>query len=100
MNKTTDELKQIVRPMERGQITIPVAIRERLKITSKTWLWVKLIAGGKIVIEPVEKKATPDLLADYLKSFSSDTKIYWSKKDIENIKKIEKKSFKRLKKFV
>lgn len=44
----------IVTPMERGQITIPKAYREKLGITPKTLLNVTL-EGDKIVIRLLEK---------------------------------------------
>ena len=76
MTVITQTLNEIVRPMERGQITISVAIRKKLKITPQTWLWIKLIRN-KILIEPVEKKSSPVSLSEYLLSSASDKQIYW-----------------------
>lgn len=89
-------ISEIVKPMERGQITLPIGIRKKLKITPKTWLWVKLIKD-KILIEPVEQKISSDSLSVFLEKNIADEKIYWQDKDTLAIKKIEKKSKKRLK---
>ena len=92
-------INEIVKPMERGQITIPLKIRKKLKITPQSWLWVKLIKD-KILIEPVEKKSLSGPLADYLLSASADSQIYWSKEDTNILKKISKKSQEKLLKVV
>ena len=89
-------LDEIVKPMERGQITIPIKIREKLKITSKTWLWVKLVQD-KILIETVEKESSPGSLSDYLLSFTLDSQAYWKDQDTKALEKVNKKSKKRLK---
>ncbi|MBU2592902.1 MAG: AbrB/MazE/SpoVT family DNA-binding domain-containing protein [Patescibacteria group bacterium] len=99
MTTTTQTLNEIVRPMERGQITIPVAIRKKLKITPKTWLWVRLIKN-KILIEPVEKKSSLGSLSNYLLSSVSDQQTYWRKEDTKALTKIKKKSKERLKKLI
>ena len=44
--------ERILSPTERGQITIPKELRERLKIDSKTKMKVYL-EDNKIVLEPV-----------------------------------------------
>lgn len=46
---------KIVKPMERGQVTIPLDLRERLKITPETPLNV-FEWRGLIVLAPVEFK--------------------------------------------
>lgn len=91
-------MSEIVRPMERGQLTIPVAIRKQLGITSQTWLWVKLI-GNNILIEPVEK-ATRSSLVKVLNKAAADRKIYWRRQDDLALKKIREKSMARLKEIV
>ena len=48
----TTTINEIVKPMERGQITIPISIRKKLKITPQDWLWVRLV-NDRVVIEPV-----------------------------------------------
>lgn len=92
-------INEICRPMERGQITIPVKIRKKLNITPKTWLWIKLVKN-KILIEPVEKKSSSGLLSDYLLSSTSNFQTYWKSTDTKALEKVRKKSNKRLKKLI
>ena len=90
-------INAIVKPMERGQITIPVNIRKELKITPQTWLWIRLIKKDKILIEPVERKSSSSFL-NYLKGVVSDPRVYWTKEDSVALSKIRKKSLQRLRK--
>ncbi len=95
----TQTFNEIVKPMERGQITIPVKIRKKLNITPKTWLWVKLVED-KILIETVERKTSSFSLLAYLDKTISDSKIYWTKKDSSALQEVRKKSSQRLKRLV
>ncbi len=94
---TQTPLQEIVQPMQRGQITIPIKIRKKLNINSNTWLWVRLVKN-KILIEPVKEKEKDTSLSNFLLQDSSDEKIYWTSKDDEALKKVESKTNKRLKK--
>jgi len=96
----SQNLNEIVKPMQRGQITIPINIRKKLKITPQTWLWVKLVNNEKILIEPVEKESLSVSMAEYLLSSLSDSQIYWDKEDTEVLKKVKKRSRERLKKLI
>lgn len=98
MRTATATINQIVKPMERGQITIPANIRKKLKITPQTWLWVKLIEE-KILIEPVEKPVTSSI-GDYIHKVASDRKVYWERQDELGLEKVRKKSLQRLQKFL
>lgn len=89
---------EIVKPMERGQITIPVAIRKKLGITPQSWLWVKLIDNAKILIEPVEERMSKASFLSFLSQIGSDSKVYWQKKDDLALQKVRKKSSQRIKK--
>jgi len=86
--------EEIVKPMTRGQITLPASMRAELGIDSETWLWVKLLSNNGIYIEPVKKKRT-DLYSFLIKHFS-DRKVYWTD-DVDYLKETRKKSIKRLK---
>ena len=91
---------QIVKSMERGQVTIPLQMRKKLKITPQTWMWVKLVEGNKIVLQPVEKQIKDDKrmqLSEFLKKNRGNKKIYWNKEDDENLEKVNKLTRKRLK---
>ena len=93
------DINEIVKPMQRGQITIPVNIRKKLNITPKTWLWVKLVKD-KILIEPVENFSLSSSLLSYLDKAASDPKIYWTQQDSANLNRARKKSSQRLKRLV
>lgn len=94
---TQTSLQEIVQPMQRGQITIPIKIRKKLNINSSTWLWVRLVKD-KILIEPVKEKEEDTSLNNFLLQDASDEKTYWTNKDDEALKKVESKTDKRLKK--
>lgn len=96
---TTQGLNEIIKPMERGQITIPIKIRKKLNITPKTWLWVRLVQD-KILIEPVLEKASLSSLSSYLNKSTSNPKVYWAKKDSSALEKVRKKSSQRMKRLV
>ncbi|MFH1602123.1 MAG: AbrB/MazE/SpoVT family DNA-binding domain-containing protein [Candidatus Shapirobacteria bacterium] len=98
MNTDVNAVSGIVRPMERGQITIPVNIRKKLEITPDTWLWVRLVKN-KIMIEPVEKDSSSSL-SNVLLDSTKDPKIYWKKSDIKDLDKVREKSKERIKKLV
>ena len=62
-------LAKLVRPLPKGQITLPIEFRRRLKINEKTILSVSL-KGTKIEILPLRPFPEKDLLREY-----SDTDI-------------------------
>lgn len=99
MNVSGD-FTEIVKPMERGQITIPINIRKKLKITPKSWLWVKLTDKDKILIEPVSNTPSSINFVNYLTDVISDKKIYWTKQDSLALEKVRKRSWQRLKKLI
>ena len=92
---------QIVKPMERGQVTIPLKIRKALKINSQTWLWVKLLANMQIVIEPVTSdRRSTTTLAEFVSQVSdqSQGRGYWTEMDDESVKRVRKSTRGKLKK--
>ena len=89
----------IVKPMERGQVTIPIGIRKKLNITPDTWLWVRLVKN-KIMIELVEKNSRPKSLSSFLLNFANDPRVYWKKGDDLALEKVRKKSKERLKRLI
>ncbi|MBU4210836.1 hypothetical protein KKC08_02340 [Patescibacteria group bacterium] len=84
--------EEIVKPMERGQVTIPVLIRKKLGITKKTWLWIRLMSDKTVLIEPVKKSVITTSFLKVLKQFVKDKKVYWRKEDDLGLKKIREKS--------
>jgi AbrB family looped-hinge helix DNA binding protein len=95
-NQKQATIKEIVKPMERGQITIPIKIRKKLDINPNSWLWIKLTSKNQVLIEPVKEPKTTNLLANYLKTIKFDKIQYWTKKDSQALKKVKQKSKKRL----
>ena len=60
----TKPLSKLVRPLPKGQITLPIEFRRRLKIDEQTVLNVSL-KGDKIEITPLKPVPAGDLLRDY-----------------------------------
>ncbi len=94
--KNIHMIKQIVQPMARGQITIPIKIRKRLGINENSWLWVKL-KKNKIVIEPVAEEIGSETQS-FLKDASQDENVYWAQRDTDNLDRVDEKSKERVKK--
>lgn len=57
-------LRKIVRPLAKGQITLPIEFRRRLKIDAGTILSLTL-KGGRIEIVPVRPVPQEEALRDY-----------------------------------
>ncbi|KUK89532.1 MAG: Looped-hinge helix DNA binding domain, AbrB family [Thermotogales bacterium 46_20] len=83
--------KRLLRPTERGQITIPKEAREKLNITPDSRFKVS-VAGNKIVYELV----SPLDLA--VREIQAEAKARgYSKKDLENeLEQVRKKLFEEL----
>ena len=95
-----DEYTSVVKPMARGQITLPIQMRKVLGITPETWLWVKL-EKRKILIEPLEKQpADFRKFTQALRKIAKSRKAYWAKSDSSLLKRMRTKSRKRLKKLL
>lgn len=83
--------KKLLRPTERGQITIPKEAREKLKITPDSRFKVT-VSGNKIVYELI----SPLELA--VREIQAEAKAKgYSKKDLENeLEQVRKKLFEEL----
>ena len=57
-------LTKLVRPLSKGQITLPIAFRRRLKIDAGTILNLTL-KGGRIEIVPLRPMPQEEILRDY-----------------------------------
>ena len=57
-------LTKVVRPLAKGQITLPIEFRRRLKIDAGTILNVTL-KGGRIEIVPLRPVPQEEILRDY-----------------------------------
>lgn len=92
-------LDVIVKPMERGQITLPVKFRQKLGISKDTLLNVTL-EGDRVVIIPL-KKMISDLSSSVIKPKIPKDKYLlllkgfkgklWSKQDEDERTKMKKK---------
>jgi len=58
------EMSKVVKPLAKGQITIPAEFRERLNIGSETLLYLQL-KGGKIEITPLRVVPESGVLREY-----------------------------------
>ncbi|MBI4759005.1 MAG: AbrB/MazE/SpoVT family DNA-binding domain-containing protein [Chloroflexi bacterium] len=58
------EMSKVVKPLAKGQITIPAEFRERLNIDSDTLLYLQL-KGGKIEITPLRVVPQRGVLREY-----------------------------------
>lgn len=65
MKQREKPVSKIVRPLAKGQITIPAEFRERLGIDADTLLNVTLLAG-KLEITPVTVQERGEALRDYI----------------------------------
>ncbi len=83
--------KKLLRPTERGQITIPKEAREKLRITPESRFKVS-VSGNKIVYELI----SPLELA--VREIQAEAKAKgYSKKDLENeLEQVRKKLFEEL----
>ena len=74
----TKTLTKLVRPLPKGQITIPIEFRRRLKIDDKTILSLSL-KGSKIEILPLrplpQKEAVREYTRDEIKRFLKEDRI-------------------------
>jgi len=82
---------RFVSPTERGQITIPKEVREKLKITPKTKLKV-YVDNNKVILEPI---SSLDLLLKELE-IEARVKGYTKKELEEEIKATRDKLMKEL----
>jgi len=90
-----ETIREITKPMSRGQITIPIKIRKKLAITNDTWLWVNVNNNNQIVIEPV--KPEQGSIQSYLANATKDTTSYWTDTDAESLNQVTQKSLDQLK---
>lgn len=91
--------EDMVKVMERGQVTIPLKLREIFNLQKGFRLWIRVNHDRKIVLEPV-KEDKAKKLSDFLKQMAKDQNIYWTKEDDKRRTKIRRLSTQRLKKLL
>jgi len=88
--------EDMVKVMERGQVTIPLKLREFFNMQKGLRLWIRVDQDNKITLEPVQedKKAK---LKSFLEKATKDTYAYWNKEDDKNLTMVRKKTMERVK---
>jgi len=83
--------EDMVKVMERGQVTIPLKLREIFNLQKGFRLWIRVDQNRKIELEPVrENKAKK--LSEWLKKMMKDKKRYFTNFDEKKIRQIREKS--------
>lgn len=88
--------EDVVKIMERGQVTIPFKLREMFNVQKGARLWIRGFQEKKIVLEPIEEDKSKNL-KEWIKKMMKDKKVYWTKEDDKNLAKVRKKSIERIK---
>lgn len=80
----------IIKPLDKGQITIPVSFRKILNITKDTLLQAELKDNG-LLLKPLKL----DWKNKYVREFSDEEIKEWLKED-----KLDKRTLKKIKKYL
>lgn len=88
--------EDMVKVMERGQVTIPLKLREIFNLQKGFRLWIRVDQNRKIILEPV-KEDRAKKLSEWLKKMAKDTHVYWTREDDKNLAKVRKKTMEKLK---
>lgn len=83
--------EDIIKVMERGQVTIPLKLRELFNLQKGYRLWIRVNSDRKIVIEPV-KEDKGKALSEWLIKMTKDKKQYFTSFDEKNLKRMREKS--------
>lgn len=86
----------MVKVMERGQVTIPLKLREIFNLQKGFRLWIRASQDRKMELEPV-KEDKRIKLKKFLGKAVEDKYIYWSKEDDINLTQVRKRTIERLK---
>jgi len=88
--------EDMVKVMERGQVTIPLKLREFFNMQKGLRLWIRVDQDNKITLEPV-KEDKKIKLKSFLEKATKDTYAYWNKEDDKNLTMVRKKTMERVK---
>ncbi|PIP15322.1 hypothetical protein COW98_04320 [Candidatus Roizmanbacteria bacterium CG22_combo_CG10-13_8_21_14_all_35_9] len=83
--------EDMVKVMERGQITIPLKLREIFNLQKGFRLWIRVDQNRKIELEPV-KEDKAKKLSEWLKKMMKDKKQYFTDFDEKKLRQIREKS--------
>lgn len=87
--------EEMVKLMERGQITLPSSIRKALGLEPKAWLVVRLNPKKEIVLKQVQNSKR-ESIQKVLKDMANDKTIYWTDEDEKRRQQVRKASTKRV----
>lgn len=83
--------EDIVKVMERGQVTIPLKLRKLFNLQKGYRLWVRVNTDRKIILEPV-KEDKGKALSEWLIKMTNDKKQYFTFFDEKKLEQIREKS--------
>jgi len=83
--------EDMVKVMERGQVTIPLKLREIFNLQKGFRLWIRVDQNRKIELEPV-KEDKAKKLSEWLKKMMKDKKQYFTDFDEKKLRQIREKS--------
>jgi len=78
---------EIVKVMERGQITIPVKIRQMLGIHKGSAMRIKVTNTSQVFLQPVQSQQQSQFQS-FLKQALNTKKTFWTDEDSKHLKKI------------
>ena len=84
----------VVKIMERGQITLPIEMRNILGLEAKSLVVVQLTDTKNLIIQPLQQKKAS--LQDFIEEMSQDKNIYWTEEDEKLRLKNRKNSLQRI----
>lgn len=90
-------IDDIVTVMERGQVTIPVKLRQALDIHKGMKLIVRMTGKNSLVLAPIQISKQKKL-QEVIKKMIREKKVYWTAEDDRNLQKVRKLSRERAKK--
>lgn len=88
--------EDMVKVMERGQVTIPLKLREFFNMQKGLRLWIRVDQDNKITLEPVKEDKKIKLRL-FLEKATKDKHVYWTKEDDTSLALVRKKAGERLK---
>jgi len=83
--------EDIVKIMERGQVTIPIKLRELFNFQKGFRLWIRVNQNKKIELEPITEDKGKEL-NQWLKKMLNDKTQYFVDFDEKKLRQIRKKS--------
>ncbi|MDP4011798.1 MAG: AbrB/MazE/SpoVT family DNA-binding domain-containing protein [Candidatus Roizmanbacteria bacterium] len=83
--------EDMVKVMERGQVTIPFKLREIFNLRKGFRLWIRVDQNQNIVLEPIKENKAEEL-SMWLQKMTNDKKQYFTDFDEKNLRQMREKS--------